>query len=316
LNETPFEAAMTYFRLRLFLTLLLPAASALGQLTVSPQIDPNPSPHIADWRSKPNTVRLFVTNPTGIDQSVRFDAYVEGDARGRVAEVNLKAAIPPCIVPPGTSTWNAIDAHILQEGGIRYIGSSSEETKKSGRLPEDHFRLCVRLVRYDDIEKPLSPEMCTHFQITLLLQPQLIAPANTGTSVASPTFQWSVVPLGLGEMAKYEITVVELDPGQTNAASAMLSNIPLFTRRDLALPMYQHVASDPTLEKGRTYVWQVRACDPDARYQFQNDGFSEIWTFTFNPVLPPNFGVDSTGIQPPSDPVITPDGGKQSLPPK
>ncbi len=261
---------------------------AAAQLNVAVQMDPNPSPYISDWRSNPNILRFIVTNPTGADVEVRFVGYIEGDARGRVAETLDDSPIPPVVVPPGTSIYSAVDIGILEEGSVTYTGPTSEETKRSGRLPEDNFRICVRLMAYGPPYNMLTPESCSRFAIRLIMPPTLIAPLNQSAVKTSPGFQWSVVPLGTGTFARYEVTIVELEPGQTNYAQAIKSNLPLI-QRETNLAMYQILPSDPQLEKGSSYAWQVRAFDQNDSYTFANDGFSEIWTFRYDPVVPPGF---------------------------
>ncbi|MCZ7558582.1 MAG: carboxypeptidase-like regulatory domain-containing protein [Bacteroidia bacterium] len=277
--------------------LFICAAEVHAQLSLAIQMDPRPSPYISDWRSNPNTIRFIVTNPTNADVQVRFYGYIEGDTRGRVAESNIDAPIPPVTIRPGTSMLNAVDANMLEDGAVAYSGPTREESRRSGRLPEDNFRLCVELRAYDPPWTALSPEACTRFDIRLLFPPTLIAPVNASDVTAAPTFQWSGVPLAIGEMAKYELTVIELDPGQTNVAQAMKTNIPLMQRSDLRVPVYQVMPSDPKFEEKHRYAWQVRAYDVNERFTFANDGVSEIWSFTYNPPVPPGFTDKTTKAQ-------------------
>lgn len=282
------ERAMKRHLIAILGLLLLLAAPAAAQLNVVVQMDPNPSPYISDWRSNPNLLRFIVTNPTGTDVEVRFMGYIEGDARGRVAEVAGDAPIPPVLIPPGTSIFNAVDIGILEEGTVMYVGPTSEETRRSGRLPEDNFRICVWLMAYGPPYNNLTPESCSRFAVRLIMPPTLIAPANQLTVQTTPGFQWSVVPLGTGEFARYEVTVVELEKGQDNYAQAIKSNLPLI-QRETGISAYQILPSDPQLEKGHRYAWQVRAFDTQDRYTFANDGYSEIWTFEYDPPVPPGF---------------------------
>lgn len=275
-------------RLYLCILLLMCAAPAQAQLSLAIQMDPNPSPYVSDWRSNPNTIRFIVTNSSRVEIPVRFDGYIEGDVRGRVAQINVDAAIPPVMIPPGTTTLNAVDTYIIEEGVVSYIGSTRAETRRSGRLPEDDFRLCVRLVRYEVPHDPFTPEVCTRFSIRLLEAPHLITPRNNTDVTASPAFQWTAVPMGRARFAKYRLTLIELDPGQTNVSNAMKTNLPLI-ERETNLPVYQYRPSDPKLEKGHRYAWQVVAYDELYRYSFKDDGQSEIWAFTYDPPVPPGF---------------------------
>lgn len=280
---------MNATRLFLCLILLLCAAPAQAQLSVAIQMDPDPSPYISDWRSNPNTIRFIVTNSSRVEIPVRFKGFIEGDTRGRVAETNLEAAIPPVIIPPATTvTLNAVDVYLIEEGVVTYVGSTRNETRRSGRLPEDDFRLCVTLVTYDAPYNELSPQACTRFSVRLLQAPYLILPADRSTVSASPAFQWTAVPRGLGTFAAYELTLIELDPGQENIRNAMKTNLPLIVRTT-SIPVYQYLASDPGLEKGHRYAWQVRAYDPQGRYEFKDKGESEIWSFEYDPPVPPGF---------------------------
>ncbi len=271
------------------LLLIILTQEMQAQLSLAIQMDPHPSPYLSDWRSNPNTIRFIVTNPTSADVQVRFSAYIEGDTRGKVAESMNDAPIPPVTIPPGTTMLNAIDAYLLEEGAVAYSGPTREETRRSGRLPEDNFRLCITLLAYAPPSMPVSPEACTRFDIRLLFPPTLIAPANTSSVTAAPTFQWSAVPMAIGEMARYELTVIELDPGQSNIAQAMKTNIPLIQRSELKVPVYQVLPSDPKLEEKHRYAWQVRAFDTNERFTFANDGLSDIWSFTYDPPVPPGF---------------------------
>jgi hypothetical protein len=139
----------------------------------------------------------------------------------------------------------------------------------------------------------LTPESCSRFTIRLIMPPTLIAPSNTSNVKTAPGFQWSVVPLGTGKFARYEITIVELDPGQKNYTQAIENSIPLI-QRETNIAMYQILPSDPQLEKGKSYAWQVRAFDLDGSYTFANKGQSEIWIYLYDPVVPPGFGDGKT----------------------
>jgi hypothetical protein len=283
------ENIMKHHRLILCIVLLLCSTEARAQLTLSIQMDPSPSPYIADWRSNPNTIRFLVNNPTRSDVAVRFSGYIEGVQRGRVAETNVDAAVPPVMIPPGSSSFNAVDVYLIEEGVVLYRGESAAETRRSGRLPEDDFRLCVQLVAYDVPHEFLSPLACTSFSIRLLQAPALIAPANTARVTADPAFQWTTVPMGRGKFARYRLTLIELDPGQDNVSNAMRTNLPLIERDGRTVPVYQYQASDPPLEKGHRYAWQVEAYDEEQRYTFRDNGQSEIWSFTYDPPVPPGF---------------------------
>ncbi|MDH7514306.1 MAG: hypothetical protein QHI48_00320 [Bacteroidota bacterium] len=261
--------------------------TASAQLSLVVQFEPLPSPYISDWRSHPNTIRFILTNPTGTPVTGRLKAYIEGDIRGRVAETKLNAKIQPITVPPGTSTFNAVDARFIEEGAIRYIGPTKDETKRTGRLPEDHFRICAQFVAYHDPYSPLSNESCATFEIHFLLPPSLITPSDTAIVQSLPVFQWSFVPLFMGEFTKYELKIVELEPGQKNPQDAILTNIPLLVR-ETDLPMYAYLPSDPPLEKGKTYAWRVQAFHPDSRFVFAKRGLSETWSFTYMPTIPPS----------------------------
>ncbi|MFA6233394.1 MAG: hypothetical protein WC824_04280, partial [Bacteroidota bacterium] len=253
---------------------------ASAQLTVAVQMDPNPSPYISDWRSNPNTIRLIITNTSNQTLDIRVDGYIQGDKRGRVVETKLDAAVPPVSVMPGTTILNAVDAHVIDDGVVRFIGSTRTETVMSGRLPEDRYQLCIRLVSFDAPHAALSQEMCAYFQILLVQPPELIFPLDASATGTPPSFQWSMVSTGTRSLARYELTLMEMDPGQNNVASAFQTNAPLLVR-ETTIPMYPFSPSDPPLQPGRRYAWSVRAFDNEDRLTFANGGKSLIWTFTY-----------------------------------
>jgi hypothetical protein len=120
------------------------------------------------------------------------------------------------------------------------------------------------------------------FSVRYPAPPILISiPDQSNVTVPSPIFSWTPVVSSIGGIFDYEFLLVPIFAGQT-PLQAIESN------RELAfetLPGRTTLPYTPEflpLEDGGRYAWQITAKDPSERIPFQNEGKSEIYTFTYN----------------------------------
>ncbi|MGB9748169.1 MAG: fibronectin type III domain-containing protein, partial [Bacteroidales bacterium] len=98
-----------------------------------------------------------------------------------------------------------------------------------------------------------------------------------------------------GFMPQYTLELWEVMQEGRHAEDVVRSQPPLISI-PLTSPFYRYSLSDPLLTPGKTYVWRVRAEDPQRRTGFSNEGWSAAFTFRYAlPCQAPELKVSSTG---------------------
>lgn len=236
-------------------------------------IMPNPSPYLSQWQSNPQivTYSLFYTgkNPP----AVTFRGVLTSNRFGQAAIVKGST-----VHPSGSSPWIFHNNQILNIDQSTYNGTFAGIIKKSGRLPEDDYTLCITAL--DQLGNKLT-EACASFSIILPDQPQLVMPQNNDTVIVTyPTFQWTPVFSAPGTTIRYAIRICEMLQGQ-HPDKALTANIPQFQQILTNINMLVYPPNALPLEVGKQYAWQIQALDQNDAPASVNDGKSEIWTFIY-----------------------------------
>ena len=151
-------------------------------------------------------------------------------------------------------------------------------------LPEGFNGICLEVI---DVERnvPISDQFCTFGFFQLSDPPILNTPICGAIIPADETqnlvFNWipqhaSAVnpPMGI----EYEFTLVELLPGQS-PYDVFVFSLPLYQTTVLS-PTIFYLEDAPLLEPGKLYAWRVQAIDVMGFDLFNNNGYSEICTFS------------------------------------
>lgn len=153
-----------------------------------------------------------------------------------------------------------------------------------GKLPEGMVEFCFQAIEaYTG--QVLSASTCTRAWITSQKPPLLSLPQNKESIVfrdpLNMMFQWTPRHQGLA-LVEYDIIIKELwDNGMPPQAAFPYS--PEIYRETTRSTSFVYGALQPPLLAGKQYAWCVRAQareGMDAVNVFQNDGYSEIRTFT------------------------------------
>ncbi len=151
---------------------------------------------------------------------------------------------------------------------------------QTGRLPERNYTVCFDVIDLNN--NFLLTDVCANFTITYPEPPHLISPANRDSLHENnfyPVFQWTPVVVPPAYQLRYIIKICEILLGQT-PLQALNSNIPHFEDQNILITTLVYPISALPLEEGKRYVWQVQVLD---QYNFppsQNQGKSEIFTFS------------------------------------
>jgi hypothetical protein len=236
-------------------------------------IMPHPSPYLNQWQSNPQilTYTLFFTgqNPP----SITFRGILTSQRFGQVASVKGST-----IQPMGPSPWIFHNNQIFKINESTYNGKFASIIKKSGRLPEDNYTLCIAIL---DQQGNQLTEACASFSILLPDQPQLVMPLDKDSlMVMNPTFQWTPVLVPPGITIRYMLRICEMLPGQ-HPDKALSANVPQFEQIVTNLTMLVYPLHALPFQVGKRYAWQIQALDQDGVPASVNNGKSEIRTFWY-----------------------------------
>ncbi|MCB9037138.1 MAG: hypothetical protein H6557_11005 [Lewinellaceae bacterium] len=197
-------------------------------------------------------------------------------------------------------------------------------------LPQGANRICLEVI---DVQRnvPISDRYCLSGNFRLSLPPQLRLPANRSdipqSQASSLLFNWTPKHLISGNPpgpVAYTFTLVEVLPGIANPNDAFEQAFPIFETTQPA-PTFLYAEGLPPLEAGKWYAWRVQASQSMGYALFENDGWSEVFSFriyddaggaatdpTSNGILRSGAGRNCAPFSVDFGPV--PHGGQQSAP--
>lgn len=244
---------------------LLLCVFSLTRTAAQVQINFQPSIH---GRSLEGLTFFQVNNLTNISFSASLRITIQEEKSGKVAELTARNVV----VQKGLNSYTR-----FPQGTVSAVfGRSSLASilQQTGKLAEGDYEYCFELTPTE--VKPGLLEMYEQcFQVAL--QPRLplllVDPVDEEKICNQrPSFLWQP-PMPADLNARYRILVAEVKARQT-PVEALSFNLPLINISDLREPRLNFPAHLPSLDTGKTYVWQV--------YYSVNNMLlikSEIWTF-------------------------------------
>ena len=266
------------FTVALFLTIFLTVNSSLQCQSISGELmlNPFPSPYINDWQSNPSALGVLkISNPSSSTIQIKLRVIVE---RGR-SEIFRILTNPISLTGAPVQVIDNTNIVRLSDVSFRDTGYR-DKVMKTGRLLEGEYTVCVNIE--DMTGNVLASNICANFTILYPDPPRLIAPvdnANLDPTTAYPTFQWTPVVVPSTYEVKYTLKIVEVMRGQT-PAQAISANIPVYENNQITTNTFVYPIDARELVAGKTYAWQIQALDRFGLPPTQNDGKSEIFTFT------------------------------------
>ena len=191
----------------------------------------------------------------------------------QTGEQILSATTGAVIFPPGNTMLNATQLVPIQYNILN--GNYNIDPGQNGFLPAGNFTVCYNfsLISTDAI----AAQQCVVMIVEPLSPPQLILPEDqTEIEINSlPQFSWlPPAPMSLFTNLQYDLSLVQLEPGQT-AADALQTNIPILYTQNIIGNSLLYPSSAPTLLIGVQYAWKVIA-----KNNLSPVSASESWTFT------------------------------------
>lgn len=278
------------------LAALLPVvavAPAQGQGTwdADLMIDPFPSPYASDWEANPNIASLTVFNMTGSEGTVRLTFSIT-DHRGGVL---ANGSSDPQTLPPGPTEYHS---PFDLSGSFDYDVDIQDVIVRTGRLPEGDYTACTAVSSESGF---VLAEACSTFTVLYPDPPMLLTPFDGDRiTTEDPFFEWTPLQVPTDHPVRFVLQVARVEPGQT-AHQALTSGVPQFQETDLASTSIQYPLGALSFEPGERYAWRVQALGPNGYPVSANDGWSEIWTFTY---VDATTGVTAVRISPSADTLV------------
>lgn len=275
--------------------------SAQGNFPISIQVQLAPpfSPYISDYKNK---AIVSFTNRTNTDLDIYLRGKIEND-RGQYAQTpptvysNTSYHVPAhqTIVIQGFQ----IDENIFDLNNIQtnLYGDVYDKLFRFGKLPEGFYSFCIYAYTRNDageykaVSNPEDATTCFHFSINYTQPPVILTPMEDQNILPSPNqdlnITWSP-PIGnLGNsMLVYDLYMVKVlenqDPNTVMSHVIQYGTGTYFKQNNIQLTYYHfNKLTTYSLEKGSRYALMVQVRDINNQAVFENNGFSEVRTFTY-----------------------------------
>lgn len=286
--------------------LLATIAKAVDPIVVMVSLKPPYSPFLADYASLGSSnlqVTFFVKDSRMINQAGKIQMVIENISSGVVMRTSDVANIPPVFFNGNVTeilTGADLEAY-FQAGNNIFTGIDESQYTSTGRIPDGQYRIGFRVV---DARRPEVEYSQTGFSQPawfLLNDPPILnLPQNKNNErINEPQnvkLEW--FPRHLGSMnsafsAKYQVELFALRIPNINPNQLALSMQPDFFDEVLTT-RYIISPEKYILEPGVEYAWRIKATTQDGLNLFQNNGYSEVFTFTYGNAcpVPSNIGTE------------------------
>ncbi len=180
------------------------------------------------------------------------------------------------LVLTGLSLAPYFDINNLDMEGLSY----SDLLNSGGRLPDGPVSICVEVYDYyRENEPPVSNTACSYGTIQAFLPPIIVSPMGSHdlTAPQNVLLSWQSQHFGAFPV-QYTVEIYRDNLGFSPDVT-ITSSAPLFTLKT-SLQTYNYNAADPLLSANEDYLMRVRVEDLMGATTFENEGWSEIQTFT------------------------------------
>lgn len=198
----------------------------------------------------------------------------------------------------------------FEVGNLVSSGVSILQLQQNG-LPPGQYQICIR-VRTEDGQylSAEEPSGCGYFNLNAAEPPQLITPfcgdeITTGNN--NIVFSWTPPTGVIPASVEYTLKIIELLPNQDPNQAFLSSTVPAFYEKTVfTQTSLIYGPTDPPLEEGKSYAWQVIAREAETNTPFINDGKSEVCWFKWNPATMniAIFPIDNNTKKPPTQTFI------------
>lgn len=158
----------------------------------------------------------------------------------------------------------------------------------NNRLPEGFYTFCFEVLDYETNRKISLPN-CGSAYLALNDPPLVIAPvcgnAIENLNQQNILFQWQIANtngnLNVASL-NYQIDIYEVNNNYSNPQNAIINNqaLPIWQSQPISQNSFLYGPTEPPLEKGKRYVFTVKAIE-QGKSQIKNNGFSQACWFYY-----------------------------------
>ncbi len=268
-----------------------PSAKAQGtaQVTITGVPPVLPSPFVGDLRQNYNRGQYLLQFAfTGFDPfQFRFRVTLSKDGQPLIDRTSDQK-----LFQPGTYVYRrfsdepSIDFNTSFSDILNGLsGRVRSSVLQAGLLPEGTYTLRVEPMVRDVVMATTIPGITT-FQVIYPEPPTLATPVDeTTVQQATPTFTWTPsMNIPATAQPQYQVLLVEMLPGQT-PLQAIQSNQIHYQNTFANRTSFTYTPDLLRLEVGKRYAWRVVAGATlgGQSVPFNNEGLSDIRTFTYQP---------------------------------
>ena len=247
---------------------------------------------------------LYLSDYTLIEEDKLIVNLLLNDPLDPVRDVKLKLKLEsqdvtletnPAWMPPPITLNSGFQDRLVGADLVEYFnannlqftrGITKQDYQRKSAIPEGFYKISIEV--YDRtsgnlISQPISAQAW----IVLNDPPRLLLPANTSIVKANDPqnlpFRW--MPMNSGSpnsffTTEYQFSLYEIWPATRNPNDAVNTTPPIL-QIDAPTSTYFYTIADPYLMPGRKYAWRVQARDLGGKDLYKNQGYSEVFSFTW-----------------------------------
>lgn len=250
------------------------------------QMRPPFSPYLAELATRfppALDLQLRLQDQGELNYPVQLRFSIQGE--GITIKTREDYTPPPIFLNYGVpSLLSAIDlADYFQMEHLAIQGlDQADFLQTGGRLPEGIYNVCVEVL--DQVRTQgasISNQACSLITLAELPAPLITYPSDHQqlSSNNALLFQWTAQHLGAFPV-DYKFQLFEQKEGLSLAQTLSLS-APIFESQVINATSLLYDADEPLLQKGKNYLIQVQIQDISGQHHFQNEGKSQVHSFTY-----------------------------------
>jgi TANFOR domain-containing protein len=266
------------------------AAAQTYPVQVSTVVLPPYSVHLSDYTTSDKlAVHVLFNDPVRFELSVKLKVTIEGKniTLSTKPEFNPK----PIYLQSGfPERLTGIDlAPYFEPNNLNFQGLDRRTFEQKAALPEGVYRICIEVWEYSQNKKVSNTGCSTVWMI--LNDPPIINYPKNGEKIKIldqqlVIFNWTPRHTGSPNAAfttEYAFELVEVRGANQNPNNAILTSPPIYTTTTHSTSIYYSIAETPLIP-GLKYAFRVKAkaiAGLDELDLFKNNGYSEVFTFTY-----------------------------------
>jgi hypothetical protein len=258
-------------------------------ISVTPTLMPPHSLRLSDYYgvgAQLLTVNIVVNDGNISNLPVKLHIKMENITKGVVVETPPTLAVVPIYLNGRVPEWiSGSDlAPYFDLNTLLFKGFSREDYRRTGQLPEGFYRITVEVLHFATLRRISNVGMVTAW-FALGKPPLLNTPtegAEAGNMAGMPlTFSW--LPSNVGAPTGGIQYTLEMWPLRFKGIdpNVIVASTPVFysaTQMSTTLLVYP---AEHLMEQGMRYAWRVTASDLAGLTPFENNGHSQVRTFTY-----------------------------------